>query len=281
MDIGSLRRSFVLELASAGIDRPFHEADLLLCEILRRDRGFLLAHLDETFPPSDLDRAREGLLRRLGREPMAYILGRASFGDLDLRVGPGCLVPRPETEILVETSLSLWSEGPFLDWGTGSGVIALSLLHSRPEAEGFAVEAEPSALRWAWANLKEYGLLSRCVLLHEARLDALSLKEGSLGLVVSNPPYIPTEDLKDLMDDVRLYEPSRALDGGSGGLDPYRGLLPWAARALRPGGFLVVEHGGEAQRKALLEMASPSLENVAQIDDLAGRPRVLAWKRLS
>lgn len=279
MEIGSLRRRLVDELAAAGVDRPLHEADLLLGEALGRDRASLLAHLDEALPLSGRVRAQEGLVRRLRREPMAYILGRAAFGDIEIDVGPGCLIPRPETEILVETALALWSEGPFLDWGTGSGAIALALLHFRPESEGFAVEAEPSALRWAWRNLRKRGLLSRCPLLHASRLASLAMKEGSLALVVANPPYIPTEALANLMDDVRLYEPRRALDGGPDGLAPYDDLLPWAAHVLRPGGFLVVEHG-EEQREGLMEMAPSQLEPVAQIDDLAGRPRVLAWKRL-
>ena len=278
--LGSLRRHVTDELARAGIARPLLEADLLLSWVLGVDRATLFAHPERPVDQTERTDLDEALKRRIGHEPLAYILGRAAFLGFDLTVGPGCLIPRPETELLVERSLALWSDGPFLDWGTGSGAIAIALLQARPDAEGFAVEAEPSALRWAWRNLKEKDLLNRCLLIHEERLEALPLKVGSLGMIVSNPPYIPQDALSGLMEDVVRYEPHRALDGGSDGLDSYRRLLPWAEEHLRPGGFLVVEHGGAFQSGQLTAMAGVALQLVDCRRDLAGQDRVLAWKRL-
>ncbi len=267
------------KLAASGVERPLFEADLLFVWALGCERFHLLAHPDRILTADETDRIAGGLRRRMAGEPMAYILGHAAFCDFDLHVGPGCLIPRPETELLVETALSLWQEGPFLDWGTGSGAVAVALLRARPESEGFAVEAEPSALKWAWRNLKEQVLLRRCRLIHEERLEELPPSVGSLGLIVSNPPYIPTGDLPGLMRDVAFYEPERALDGGGDGLAAYRCLLPWAAGKLRPGGFVVVEHGGAEQHVSLLDMAIPGLEFVASRKDLSGTPRILAWRR--
>lgn len=279
MRLDELRRETVARLGLAGISRPGLEADLLLADVLRISRVSLYSEPGRDIPDAELVDFLSRVRRREAHEPLEYILGKAEFYGLPLSVGPGCLIPRPETELLVDIALREGGEagGTFLDWGTGSGCIALSLLHERPFWTGLAVEASPLALTWAWRNLKRYGLLERCLLIHADSPEMLAVSTGSLDLMVSNPPYIPSRELPGLMPEVRDYEPRLALDGGEAGLDPYYPLLGAASRWLRPGGCLLVEIGDSVQAEVLSGTSFPGMTFTETFPDLEGRPRVLMW----
>lgn len=239
---------------------PRLDAELLLAQILGLERAELRAESDREVGPCAVDAYNGLVARRGGHEPVAYILGRAYFRHLCLKVTPAVLIPRPETEELVEKALqSLRRKPPWgglaapavtqplatarplvADIGTGSGAIALSIAQES-ELPVLAIDSHKAALDVAVANAAAAGLDG---LVDFRKADLLSgVPAGSLHLVVSNPPYIASNELSALDPDVRLFEPAFALDGGPDGLDVYRRLLPGAARALRPGGTLLLEVG--------------------------------------
>ncbi len=180
--------------------------------------------------------------RRAAREPIAYILKQREFYGLDFEVGPGVLVPRPETELLVEAGLAALSDGParILDLGTGSGCILAALLTERPAAFGVGVDRSTAALRVARRNLDRHGLAKRAALV---RGDWGRALEGGFDLVVANPPYITAFEHDGLDADVRAFEPRAALVGGEDGLDAYRAIAGDLPRLLRPGGMVALEVG--------------------------------------
>ena len=278
MRLDVLRRDMAARLGLAGISRPGLEADLLLADFLGLGRVALYSDPGRDVPEKDLEVLSDALRRREAHEPLEYILGKADFYGLPLSVGPGCPIPRPETELLVDISLLGAEKGTtFLDWGTGSGCIALALLHESPSWTGMAVDASPRALTWAWKNLREYGLLDRCLLLHSNSPDRTPVLPGTLDLMVSNPPYIPSRALSGLMPEVRDYEPRLALDGGEDGLDPYFPLIRAASRWLRSGGRLLMEIGDSLQAEVLSRATFPGMNFMEIFPDLEGRPRVLMW----
>jgi release factor glutamine methyltransferase len=222
----------------------------------------------------------EAVSRRKEREPLQYILGSCPFMDLSIAVGPGCLIPRPETEMLVVESRKHFSGGVFLDWGTGSGCLASAILIENPRSRCIAVEKEPLALSWAWKNLKYLDLLGRCLLMHTSDPRKVNIHDPGLDMVVSNPPYIPSGKIQQLMPEVSAHEPSAALDGGPDGLAPYRLLVPWSAHALRPGGVLILEIGDDSQVSEIEMMSGRSFSLESIVPDLQGISRVLVLKRL-
>lgn len=280
MAVAEIRRSLTTLLRDGAIDNAAFEADLLLCHELGWKRDHLFLNSEYLLSPHQAERLIALAKRRANREPLAYVLGEWEFWGMPLAVGPGCLVPRPETEILVEAALSCFEEGLFLDWGTGSGCIAIAIAAERPSARGIAVDASPRALAFARQNLLRYRLFDRIALWRESDPLRLQLDDASLDLIVSNPPYIPTGKLKGLMPEVSLYEPKEALDGGEDGLTAYRPLLRASSRFLRRGGFLAVEVGDKEQADALREIDAGVLELVDCISDYAGVPRVCLWCRV-
>lgn len=274
----ALRRK-VLELFSQnGVTQtPFLEADRLFCAVLGYSRAEIWSRsrelLDEIHVATILHKAR----RRASGEPLAYVLGEAGFYGRSFAVGPGCLIPRPETELLVEEALKrLPEKGTFLDWGTGSGCVAATLLLERPTVRGLALEASSRAAVIAWHNFRCHGLLPRVTLLHASTCDVLL--PACLDMVLSNPPYIPTARIPFLMREVRDFEPHLALDGGLDGLDAYRSLFPAASRLLRPGGWFLLEIGGEEQVAPLRELEDGFVFCGNQLD-LNGHIRVLLWRK--
>jgi release factor glutamine methyltransferase len=230
---------------------------------------------------AELAGIRERVRRRgATREPVAYIVGRQGFHAIDLHVDGRVLVPRPETELLVDRALLHLKdvENPLLvDVGTGSGAIALSLATARPDARIIAVDFSPDALDVAAQNRETLGLLS-VDLRYGDLLEPVD--ERDLDLVVSNPPYIPTADLAGLPLDVRGHEPKMALDGGPDGLVLVRRLITQAAERLKPGGWLLFEIGfdqGESAPAAVAEHGG--FEAIALHHDLAGLPRVVEAQR--
>ncbi|MCA9545597.1 MAG: peptide chain release factor N(5)-glutamine methyltransferase [Myxococcales bacterium] len=258
-----------------GLPQPRLDAELIIGDALGMARLDLYLQIDKPLLPEELAAIRARVKRRAAHEPVAYIVGSRGFWSLDLQVDARVLVPRPETELLVERALARLEgvDAPtVVDVGTGSGCVALALAEARPDATVIAVDLSPDALAVAEANRAAVGV-SNLELRHG---DVLApVPERGLDLVVSNPPYIPTGDLAGLMPDVRRYEPRMALDGGPDGLVIIRRLIAQAAERLRPGGGLLIEIGydqGEALRGLLT--GDPHWTAVAIHPDLAGQDRV-------
>jgi release factor glutamine methyltransferase len=247
-DARGLLREAVDALTAAGVPDPRVDAELLLGHVLDASRGRVqsLEITGGLVEDADADRLRALVARRATREPLQHITGRAPFRSLELAVGPGVFVPRPETEQVAQFAIdalrAVASESPIaVDLGTGSGAIALALATEVPHARVYAVEKSPDAHRWAARNFAETGAANATLVLGDLA-DALHELDGTVSLVASNPPYIPREAIpRD--PEVRLHDPELALYGGDDGLDVVRALSKAAARLLHPGGTLVLEHG--------------------------------------
>jgi release factor glutamine methyltransferase len=214
-------------------------------------------------------------------EPLQYLVGRSPWRDLELAVAPGVLIPRQETEILVEWALELGSPRPALwaDLGTGSGCVALALARAWPGSRGWAVDRSSEALGQAAFNLDQGGAGGQVQLLEGSWWEPLRPWWGQLELVVSNPPYIPTAVWAELDPIVREHEPALALDGGSDGLDALRLLVEGAATGLAPGGGLVLEHHHDQSAAVLDLLALAGLEQVQRHADLEGKQRFASARR--
>ncbi len=279
MRLVELKREAVVRLSRVGVLRPALEADLFLTAAFLLDRVSLYRNPERDVTDSDVEAFRILIRRRENHEPVEYILGKAEFFGLPFSVGPGCLIPRPETELLVEIALEdREEERRFLDWGTGSGCIPVALLSERPFWSGVAVDASPHALTWAWRNFRQYGFLRHCLLVHADHPSVIPLEDQSLDLLISNPPYIPTGLIGDLMPEVKDYEPHVALDGGNNGVAPYFSLFEVAPRWLKPGGRLLVEIGEPTQAERLQTVQIPGLRHIKTCLDLEGRPRAMLWQ---
>jgi release factor glutamine methyltransferase len=290
--LAAARRALIENLRNAGIENNVQEADWILIRLLNISRAEILGH-PETILTEAQSRGIWEIARRRGQgEPLQYILNEAHFWGMPLSVGAGVLVPRPETELLVELALEFLPDQPqvfqpqafqpqaFLDWGTGSGCIAIALLLERPRAKAVMAEKNPLSLGWAWKNLTRYDLQGRGLLWHSQEPADIPVERGTLDLVVSNPPYIPTKDIPGLMREVKDHEPHLALDGGAEGTDFYRLLFRYAPLWLKPGGALLFEIGDEVQAKELRKAAPSNLEFAREVADYSGIPRCLAWVRL-
>ncbi|MDH3545152.1 MAG: peptide chain release factor N(5)-glutamine methyltransferase, partial [Desulfuromonadales bacterium] len=226
---------------------------------------------------SELAAFREQVQRRAKGEPVQYILGETEFWSLPFTVSPAVLVPRADTEVLVEEALSR-IEGPvhLLDVGTGSGAIAVAMAHEKPEIQVTALDCSEEALHVARGNAERNGVAERVSCLAG---DLAELPPGPFAMVVSNPPYIPTADCEQLMTEVRDHEPRLALDGGEDGLTAYRQLTSQSGEILLPGGWLLVEVGiGQAEDVVALFKAA-GLAEIKSRDDYAGIPRVVAGRK--
>ncbi len=279
-------------LAHAGeaIDR--RDATVLLCHVLGRDRAWLHAHPDDALDPAALEAYFGAVAARGTRKPLQYITGHQEFYGLDLQVSPATLIPRPETELLVEAVLDWAGElhpqptpaHPLriADVGTGSGAIALALAAHLPYAALHALDLSAAVGPVVAANAARFGLGERVRFAESDLLSALqAAHEGGLCLdaVVSNPPYIPEGDRADLQPEVRDFEPGTALFAGPDGLAVYRRLIPAAEAFLRPAGLLAMEIG-YGQRPALEELLQ-GWNDVRFLEDFAGIPRVALAFRLA
>ncbi|MCR5083891.1 MAG: peptide chain release factor N(5)-glutamine methyltransferase [Succinivibrionaceae bacterium] len=270
MRLGLARALLRSRLRLAGREEPGLEAELLLCRATSRNRAALIAHDGDSLSVDEAARVGEGLTRALAGEPMAYILGHRGFYDLDLEVGPGALIPRPETELLVEVALRELPAGTrILDLGTGSGAIALALAAHLEGARVCAVDQSAAALGYARRNARR--LCLGVEFLEGSWYGPVG--EGRFGAIVSNPPYIAAGD-PHLARGGLPFEPQEALASGADGLDAIREIVAGAPAHLLPGGALILEHGltqGAAVR-ALLGAAG--LSRIATERDLEGRERV-------
>jgi release factor glutamine methyltransferase len=264
----------------AGVETPEVDARALLGHALRLDRAQLIAQSDRRLETREIDAVSAVAARRLGREPVSRIFGSKEFWSLPLAVTPDVLVPRPETETVVEAALA-WvvREGlrqeqlRLLDIGTGSGALLLALLSELPNARGVGTDISAAALDVARVNAERNGAAGRCSFV---ACNIAAGVQGPFDLIVSNPPYVARGDIATLAPEVRDYDPSVALDGGPDGLDIYRAIAREARGLLAPAGQLIVEMG-MGQEPAIRALFTKSgLTVAAARNDLAGIPRALA-----
>ncbi len=259
-----------------GIESSRLEAELLLSATLGLDRIGLYVNFERPLDADELAAFRERVRRRAQREPLQYILGETEFWSLMFNVDPAVLVPRADTEVLVEEALArVAGAARVLDVGTGSGAIAIALAHDKPEIQVTALDCSESALEVARGNARRNGVADRVMCLAG---DLEALPAGPFEMIVSNPPYIPTKDWQGLMPEVRDHEPRLALDGGGDGLDAYRQLARQACRILVPGGWLLVEVGIDQAKEVSTLFKAAGLKEIGQRDDYAGIPRVVMAK---
>jgi release factor glutamine methyltransferase len=254
------------------------DAELLISDALGLDRVGLYMNHHQPLQPSELSLIRERVRRRAAHEPVAYIIGKRAFYDIELKVDSRVLVPRPETEHLVERALKSLADietARVVDVGCGSGCIALSIAKARPDDEVVGVDISADALDNARQNASDLDLGR--VLWREA--DLLLGVDGPFDFILSNPPYIASADIEELMADVRAFEPRLALDGGTDGLDLYRRLAVQAYERLEHGGTLMVEIGHDQGPSVSDIFRSCAFEEVVVHQDYAGLDRVVVGRR--
>jgi len=272
--IGEALRAATACLARAGVTSARQDASALLAEVRGCDRLALLRQDREPFDPAGERDYKALLQRRLRGEPVSRIRRRREFWSLDLAIGPAVLDPRPDSETVVAAVLD--HVGPrdralrLLDLGTGSGCLLLALLSSLPNAWGLALDKSAAAAAVARANAGRLGLGQRTAVLVGDWLTAL---DGTVDVVVANPPYIRTDAIAALSRDVRAYDPVAALDGGADGLDAYRAIVPDLRRVLAPGGLAALEVGSGQASAVALQFVRAGFRVIETRTDLAGMPR--------
>lgn len=282
--IESARRALAVQLRSAQLDEAELDARILLGAVLGLDLTGLIAQATRILTEAEAARLAQHAQRRIAGEPVARILGLREFWGLPFRLSEATLVPRPDTETVVERALELFRERQMshppriADIGTGSGAILLALLHEIPDAFGVGTDLSLTALDTAKGNAAALGLAGRAAFVACSYAAAL---RGPFDLIVSNPPYIPSGEIPKLDIEVREHDPHLALDGGNDGYDAYRALIPQAAERLAPGGALIVEAGqGQAgDIETLMMAAALSVERPPKAD-LAGIPRAVSARKM-
>jgi len=257
---------------------PRSEAELLLRTLLGCQRAHLIAHAEEAIDSSNARSARDWFARRRAGEPVSYITGRREFYGVALRVTPDVLIPRPETELLVDLALKRVLPDPHarvLELGTGSGAIALALAKERPGLEIIATDISEAALAVARRNAREYGAAIDFV--RSDWFEALGTRR--FDLIVSNPPYVAAGDAHLEQGDLR-FEPRFALVGGEDGMTHVRTIANQARERLGPGGWLLLEHGYDQRDRCIELFRESGYADVEDFEDLAGVPRVCAGRRL-
>lgn len=277
-----MRRDVAKRFAAAGLDSPLLDARLIVGAILDLDLTALAAQAQRPLMGEEFVAIEGAVLRRLAGEPVARIIGVKEFWGLRLALSRETLVPRPDTETLVEAALSLCAdrEAPWriADLGTGSGAILLALLSELPNATGVGTDISAAALRTASANAAQCGLSSRAMFV---ACDYAAALRGPFDWIVSNPPYIRSGDIAELATEVRDHDPRPALDGGADGLEGYRALMTASAALLAPAGYLMVEIGAEQAADVIgLMMAAGFVAETSARSDLAGLPRVVIGRKI-
>ncbi|NJC73352.1 peptide chain release factor N(5)-glutamine methyltransferase [Planosporangium thailandense] len=267
-------REAVAVLSAAGVPSPRVDAEILTAHVLGVPRSKLL--LAPALDPARAGRLRELVADRARRVPLQHLTGVAPFHHVDVAVGPGVFVPRPETELLVEWGLSVFDREVVVDLCSGSGAIALAVAAARPAARVYAVERDAAALEWLRRNAESTSV--RVVAGDVTDPDLLADLDGAVDLVLCNPPYVPAGT--PVPDEVARFDPYPAVFSGPDGLDLIRELVPRVARLLRPGGWFGVEHDDThgAAVPALLR-ADGRFDEVSDHRDLAGRPRFATARR--
>lgn len=265
-------------LKEADSEAPALEAGVLLCHVLDKDKVYLFAHGEDLLEPGLESRYFSAVRERVNSVPLQYITGHQEFMSLDFIVNPAVLIPRQDTEILVETVLEHVKRQKavpldILDIGTGSGCIAVSLAHYLPSARVTAVDISEAALTVARSNAERNGVAKRVAFIRSDLFDGIA-HDRKFGVIVSNPPYIPAGDIQGLMRQVKDHEPRTALDGGQDGLAFYRRIADEAAMWLKPGGLLAFEVGYD-QAPEVSRLLQGRYTDIGSVRDLAGIGRVV------
>ncbi|MEJ0078973.1 MAG: peptide chain release factor N(5)-glutamine methyltransferase [Alphaproteobacteria bacterium] len=273
--VAQARRALGERFRGASIESPELDARVLIGHVLGLDHAGLAAAEKQELRTSAVERIEAFAMRRLGGEPVARIVGEKEFWGLSFRMTPAVLVPRPETETVVELALSLIDRAAPLriaDLGTGSGAILLALLSELPQARGIGIDIAADALDTARINAERLALADRA----DFAVCDFAAAQGAFDLVVSNPPYVASGDIAHLAPEVREHDPHRALDGGADGLAAYRTIAAVAPGLLRPDGYLIVEMGvgQEAAVRKFFTQNGLAIRTVRH--DLSGISRVLA-----
>lgn len=275
--IDTLLSEATRRLKAAGVDSPRLDARVLLMHVLGLPGNALIS--DQALCEEQVSRFETLVGRRIAREPLAYIVGEKEFFSLAFAVGPGVLVPRPETETLVEEAIRAFPDRDadldVLDLGTGTGCIIAAFLSHYPRARGVAVDDGPDALVWATRNIERLGLSPRCDVLR-GTWNA----KGRFDVVFSNPPYLTEDEYTHAAPEIRCFEPKTAFVAGRGGLDAYRGIARALPGQLKPDGLVFLEVGA-SQSSAVVEiLEADGLESRGISPDLGGIPRcVIAGRR--
>ena len=276
-------------LKRKGIENPRLDAEVLLAHQLKGDRVSLYLNLDQPLTKEELSGYRTAVRRRVQREPLQYITGVQEFWSLAFRVDPRVLIPRPETELLVEKAVALCREkqdagappSEILEIGTGSGAISISLAKEVPYAVIWATDISAAALDVARANAETHGVSHRITFLKGNLWDPLQPSNPRFDLILSNPPYIATDEFKELQPEVRDFEPRVALDGGEKGMSHIEHILREAPRFLSSGGWLALEMAPHQTEAALALMRQTKLYKTgSRHHDYARRYRVVMGERI-
>lgn len=281
VSIGAVYREAVAALRAAGVESAALDARVLLAHALGVDGSDLIVLSDKPLPDQARKSFKALVERRIDGEPVARMLGVKEFWSREFRLSPATLVPRPETETLVEAALDAKPDrrAPLriLDLGTGSGILLAALLFEYLNAAGIGVERDPEAAATAKSNLAALGVGWRA---HVICSDWACAIDKRFDLIVSNPPYIPSGDIAELSREVREHDPRRALDGGADGLDSYRAILGDLPRLLAPGGLAILELGaGQEPAVAKIARHAQMIVNGPARCDLSGHPRALVLAR--
>ncbi len=263
----------------SGIPESRREAGGLLAFALGRDRTFLVAHPEHELSDDEARRFAAILIRRVGREPYHYIVGSREFYGLEFEVGPGVLIPRPETELLVEKAIEILGRlesAHFIEIGVGSGCISVSVLKNLPSATAIGVDISDITIESARRNSEKHGVAPRLELGLSDLYDGLS--DERFDAILSNPPYVPADDIAGLQPEVRDFEPHAALTDGTDGLGIIRRIVSGAPERLSAGGILMIEFGF-GQSASVLHMFDHDLwKSVEIMDDYQGIPRTVISK---
>lgn len=281
MTFDQLMAEATRRLRSAEIDAPAREARWLMALAANLSTTELISRAQDSVPGPVAARFEEMLHRREGREPFQHIEGSASFFGLDFICDARALVPRADSEVVVETALSLMPRGrgvQVADLGTGSGCLLTAILFARGGARGTGVEADANAASLARQNFKRHGVERRAAL-YVGRWETWT-GWGDMDVIVSNPPYIASHVIETLAPEVRLHDPRAALDGGPDGLATYRDIVRRAAKGMKPGAHLVFEIGHDQKEAVSTMMQSAGFDEICSAKDLGGRDRVV-WGHLT
>ncbi|MCG6880890.1 MAG: peptide chain release factor N(5)-glutamine methyltransferase [Deltaproteobacteria bacterium] len=269
-------------LADKGIENARLNAEVLLAHQLHVQRISLYLNFEQPLTEKEVSGFRDLIKRRLNHEPLQYITGKQEFWSLSFQVNPHVLIPRPETEILVEQAIVLakgLAEGTrlrFLDLGTGSGVIAVTMAKEIPESLVFATDISGKALDVARANAQEHGVSSSITFIQGDLFEPLMLEKPAFHLIASNPPYVCTHEFSGLHSEVALYEPKAALDGGKDGMDYLKEIMARAPQFLLPGGWLLLEMSPYQVEKALLTLTETDIyQHTKTVEDYSHHQRVV------
>ncbi|HPF22821.1 MAG TPA: peptide chain release factor N(5)-glutamine methyltransferase [Hyphomonas sp.] len=278
-----LIRSAAQRFREAGIESPQQNAILLMLEAFGGTRAGLISAGASPVPEAVEAAFLAAVERRAAREPLQHIMGSTEFYGLEIRSDARALIPRPDSETIIDAALALTSpdyDGLIADLGTGTGCLLAALLDRRPKAAGIGVEASADAASLARENIEALGLSDRATVFDGSWTDWAGWREA--GLIVSNPPYIASAEIPALDPEVRDHDPHAALDGGPDGLDAYREIVSLAARSMKPGAWLVFEIGHDQREAVSCLLQEADFAGIGAAKDLGGNDRaVWAQKRES